>query len=68
MIKSMIKIRLAERDMSQMELAKRTGIRQPTISALCLNQAKHIPIDVLEKICKELNCQPGDLFVYIEEK
>ena len=68
MIKSKIKVRLAERDMTQMDLAKRTGVRQPTISALCLNQAKHIPIDVLEKICKELRCQPGDLFEYIPEE
>lgn len=67
MIKSKIKVVLTDRDVTQVELAKRTGIRQPTISALCLNQAKHIPIDALDKICRELNCQPGDLFIYEEE-
>lgn len=67
MIKSKIKVVLMDREITQVELAKRTGIRQPTISALCLNQAKHIPIDALDKICRELNCQPGDLFIYEEE-
>ncbi|MCH5287443.1 MAG: helix-turn-helix domain-containing protein [Christensenellaceae bacterium] len=27
-------------------------------------QAKHIPVDVLDKLCATLNCQPGDLFEY----
>ena len=67
MIKSQLKVMLAKRDMTQVELAQKTGVRQPTISALCTNTAKHIPIDVLDKICKELNCQPADLFEYIPD-
>jgi len=66
MIKPRIKVMLAERDMTQKELAEKTGIRPPTISALCNGQAKHLPFDVLEKICVVLDCQPGDLFEYIK--
>jgi len=68
MIKSRLKVMLALREMTQTELAQRTGIRPPTISAIANNSAKHIPIDVLDKMCKELNCNVGDLFEYIEEE
>ena len=52
------------REMTQMQLSIETSIRQPTISAMCTGKAKHIPVDVLNKLCKALNCQPGDLLEY----
>jgi putative transcriptional regulator len=58
---------LAERNMTQRQLSKLTGVRPPTVSAICLSTAKHIPITVLEKICVALNCQPGDLMERVEE-
>ena len=67
MIKSKLKIMLAMREMTQTELAQRTSIRPPTISAIANNSAKHIPIDVLDKICKVLECNVGDLFEYVED-
>lgn len=65
MIKFRIKVMLAMREMTQKELAEKTGVRPPTISALCTGSAKHIPVDVLDKICTVLNCQPGDIVEYI---
>ena len=67
MIKSKLKVMLAIREMTQTELAQRTSIRPPTISAIANNSAKHIPLDVLDKLCRELNCNVGDLFEYIED-
>ncbi|MDD7416225.1 MAG: helix-turn-helix transcriptional regulator [Spirochaetales bacterium] len=67
MIKFKVKVMLAMREMTQKELAEKTGIRPPTISALCTNSAKHLPIDVLDKICAVLECQPSDLIEYISE-
>ena len=67
MIKSKLQIILAEKRLSHTELSKMTGVRQPTISALANNTAKHIPIDVLDKVCKALGCNVGDLFEYVEE-
>ena len=67
MIKFRVKVMLAMREMTQKELAEKTGIRPPTISALCTNSAKHLPIDVLDKICAVLECQPSDLIEYISE-
>ncbi|MCI6123079.1 MAG: helix-turn-helix transcriptional regulator [Christensenellaceae bacterium] len=65
MIKFKVKIMLAMREMTQKELAERTGIRPPTISAICLGTIKHIPVDVLDRMCDVLNCQPGDLVEFI---
>ena len=67
MIKFKIKVMLAIREMNQKELAEKTGIRPPTISALCTGTAKHIPVDVLDRICNVLDCQPADLIEYITE-
>ena len=68
MIKFNVKVMLAKREMTQKELAERTGIRPPTISAICTSTVKHLPIDALEKICEVLDCQPADLMEYIKER
>ncbi|MBN3016962.1 helix-turn-helix transcriptional regulator [Ruthenibacterium lactatiformans] len=53
--------------MTQKQLADMTGIRPPTISAICLGTVKEFPIGAIDKICKALNCQPGDIMEYVEE-
>jgi putative transcriptional regulator len=68
MIKFRIKVMLALREMTQKELAEKTGIRLPTISALCTGAAKHIPVNVLDKLCTTLDCQPGDLVEYLKDE
>ncbi len=67
MIKFKVKVMLAMREMTQKELAQRTGIRPPTISTICLGTVKHLPVDALDKICSVLNCQPGDIMEYIPD-
>lgn len=67
MIKFKVKVMLAIREMTQKELAEKTGIRPPTISAICTGTIKHLPVDVLDKICAVLDCQPGDLIEYVKE-
>ena len=66
MIKFKVKVWLAMRDMTQKELADRTGIRPPTISAICTGTIKHLPVEALDKICTVLNCQPGDLLEFVK--
>lgn len=67
MIKFKVKVMLALRNMTQKELAERTGIRPPTVSAICTGAVKHLPVDALEKICDVLDCQPGDLMEHVKE-
>ena len=68
MIKFKVKVMLAMREMTQKELAEKTGIRPPTISAICLGTIKHLPVEALDKICNVLDCQPADLIEYVKEQ
>jgi len=67
MIKFTVKVMLAKREMTQKELAERTGIRPPTVSAICTGAVKHLPVDALDKICEVLDCQPADIMEYIKD-
>ena len=67
MIKFKVKVMLAMRDMTQKELSERTGIRPPTVSAICTGAVKHLPVDALDKICDVLDCQPADLMEFVKE-
>ena len=67
MIKFRVKVMLALREMTQKELAEKTGIRPPTVSAICLGTVKHLPIEALDKICAVLDCQPADLMEYVND-
>lgn len=67
MIKFKVKVWLAMREMTQKELAEKTGIRPPTISAICTGTIRHLPVDALDKICDVLDCQPADLMEYVKE-
>ena len=67
MIKFKVKVMLAMRDMTQKELAERTGIRPPTVSAICTGAVKHLPVEALDKICEVLDCPPADLMEYVKE-
>lgn len=67
MIKFKVKVMLAMRGMTQKELAEKTGIRPPTISAICTGAVKHFPIDAMDKICQVLDCQPADLMEYVPD-
>lgn len=67
MIKFKVKVMLAMRNMTQKELAERTGIRPPTVSAICTGAVKHLPVDALDKICEVLDCQPADLTEFVKD-
>lgn len=60
-------VMLAKRKMSSLELAQRIGITQANLSILKTGKAKAVRMSTLNAICKELNCQPGDLLEYVEE-
>lgn len=66
MIKSNLRVLLAMREMSQTKLSNLTGIRPATITSMVHNTCKLIPVHSLDKMCKVLDCNVGDLFTYIE--
>lgn len=55
---------LADRKMPLNELARRIGITDANLSILKTGKAKAVRISTLEAICRELQCQPGELFEY----
>lgn len=60
-------VMLAKRKMTSLELANRIGITQANLSILKTGKAKAIRISTIDAICRELQCQPGDLLVYEED-
>ena len=60
-------VMLAKRKMSSLELAQRIGMTQANLSILKTGKAKAVRISTMEAICRELDCQPGDLFKFVPE-
>ena len=55
---------LHARRMTLTELAERVGLTLANLSILKTGKAKAIRFSTLEAICRELECQPGDLLGY----
>ena len=67
-IKVNLDLMLVKRGMKLSELAEAVDIALPNLSILKTNKAKAIRFTTLESICRELQCQPGDLLEYIPEQ
>lgn len=55
---------LLERRMSLTELADRVGVTIANLSILKTGKARAIRFSTLDALCRELDCQPGDLVVF----
>ncbi|MBU0985038.1 MAG: helix-turn-helix transcriptional regulator [candidate division Zixibacteria bacterium] len=55
---------LVKRKMSLTELSRRIGISVPNLSLLKTGKVRGIRFKTLEAICRELDCQPGDILEY----
>ena len=60
-------VMMAKRKMSLQELSSKVGITNANLSILKTCKAKAIRFSTLEAICRELQCQPGDILEYREE-
>ena len=58
---------LAKRKMSSAELAARIGMTPANLSILKTGKAKAVRMSTMDALCRELKCQPGDLFEYVED-
>lgn len=59
-----IDVMMARRKMSLGELAERVDITPANLSILKNGKAKAVRFSTLEAICRELDCQPGDIIEY----
>ena len=55
---------LLQRRMSLTELADRVGVTIANLSILKTGKARAVRFSTLSALCRELDCQPGDLLVY----
>lgn len=56
-----IQNKLKEKNMTRYELAKKIGVTYPTIDKIYKGESTSIKFDILESICKELNCSPIEI-------
>ena len=61
-------VMMAKRKISLGELAERIDLTPANLSILKTGKAKAIRFSTLEAICKELDCQPGDIQMHLSEK
>ncbi len=59
-------VMLARRKVKSKVLAESVGMTEANMSLLKQGKIKGFRLDTLEKICAYLDCQPGDLLVYVQ--
>jgi DNA-binding Xre family transcriptional regulator len=55
---------LIDRDLSKKKIMEDTGIGWSTLSKM--NSNKYISLEVIDRLCEYLDCQPGDLIEYVK--
>ncbi len=61
-------VMMAIRKVSSGDLAQRVGITPANLSILKNQKARAVRFSTLEAICRELDCQPGDILEYRREE
>jgi len=61
-------VMMAKRKIGLGELAELVDISQANLSILKNGKGKAIRFSTLEKLCKVLGCQPGDILEFVEDK
>ncbi len=61
-------VMMAKRKIGLSELAERVNITNANLSILKNNRAKAVRFSTLDAICKELNCQVGDILEYVPDE
>ncbi|HUD50509.1 helix-turn-helix transcriptional regulator [Parvibaculum sp.] len=60
-------VMLAERNVKSKDLAEYVGITEANLSLLKQGKVKGVRFETLERICRFLKCQPGDLIVFDDD-
>lgn len=67
MIKINLDLMLVKRKMTLTDLSEQVGITLSNMSILKTGRAKALKFETMNKLCRILDCQPGDLFEYIPD-
>ncbi|MCL2002454.1 MAG: helix-turn-helix transcriptional regulator [Oscillospiraceae bacterium] len=63
-----VDVMLARRKMSVTELTERVGLTMANVSLIKNGRVKAVKLSTLDKICRALGCQPGDILEYREDE
>jgi len=58
---------MVKRHIKLKDLAEKVGITMANLSILKQNKAKAVRFSTLEALCRELDCQPGDILKYVKD-
>ncbi|MFK7997018.1 MAG: helix-turn-helix domain-containing protein [Granulosicoccus sp.] len=61
-------VQLARRKMRSNQLADIIGITPQNLSVLKSGRARAVRLETLDRICRALDCQPGDIFEFVYEE
>lgn len=67
LIRIRLKELLQERQLSLRELARRTGTHPEVLSRFSRHATSGVSYELLDRICRELRCQPGDILQHAED-
>lgn len=59
---------LEDRDMSQSELARLTGVSFVTINRMCMNATEGVTLKTVDALVKALKIEPGELLEYAPDR
>ena len=68
MIRINLDVMMARRKVSLTDLAERVGITMANLSVLKTEKARAIRFSTLNALCRELECQPGDILEYVRDE
>ena len=68
MINSKLSARLGEKRLKMADVVRNTGLAKTTVHNFYHDRIEKIDFNTLDKLCKYLSCQPGDLLEYIPDK
>ncbi|RAI84440.1 MULTISPECIES: helix-turn-helix domain-containing protein [Paenibacillus] len=57
---------LIDREIKKQDLLKMTGISSATMAKLNTNE--YVSLEVIDKLCTALGCQPGDLLEHVTDQ
>lgn len=68
MINWKVHLLMAQKRQKIADVSRLSGLAYDTVSAIYHGKAKAVSLETLDKLCKALDCHPGDLFEYGKEE
>jgi putative transcriptional regulator len=68
MIKCHLSKLMGEKKLKIVDVARETGVNRGTITRLYHETASRVELEVIEALCRYLNCGVGELFEFVEDR